>query len=285
VDTLEVAPVGVDTDLFRPAPPARPDVRGHQLGYVGRISLEKGVHALLAAMPALTSRTADLRLVVVGGGAALAQMRNLVHWLDQGDLRGAADAVRAAAGPHDEAWVAPVLQYWDSVDSHDYRSACRGAALARRISFTGPLPPARVASVLPGVDALVIPSLVREAYPLVALEALASGVPPVGLAHGGLAAVLDELAPNLGRTGAVLHIDQQRCPVTSLIDGLAVALAHLSDRQVREQARESCRSLAVARYDWERVVARLESVYRAAAAPGVHGGEPAHPHMAVLGAR
>lgn len=70
---LVINPPGVDQAVFRPLPEARAALRAELglapeqpvLGYLGRLTPEKGVQDIVAALPALPE---DTRLLVVGGG-------------------------------------------------------------------------------------------------------------------------------------------------------------------------------------------------------------------------
>ena len=71
------------------------------------------------------------------------------------------------------------------------------AAAAGSVRFAGRLEHGEVASVVPAADALVFPSTFPEAFGMVAAEAAAAGVLPVGAAHSGIAEVSRELAAAL----------------------------------------------------------------------------------------
>jgi glycosyltransferase involved in cell wall biosynthesis len=114
-----------------------------------------------------------------------------------------------------------------------------------------------------------VPSLIREAFPLVTLEGLASGAPPVSADHGGLSAVLDELEPALGSLGPKLRVAMQPSFVSNLADRIVEVLDML--QIPTDRARESlrCRTLAVNRYGWARVAEDLEARYRLAVTSSV----------------
>jgi glycosyltransferase involved in cell wall biosynthesis len=70
---LKLIPLAADETVFKPMPEARAAVRTELgialeqrvVGYLGRLSVEKGVQDLVAALPLLPS---DTRLLIVGGG-------------------------------------------------------------------------------------------------------------------------------------------------------------------------------------------------------------------------
>lgn len=259
-------PVGVDLDLFHPPDPGPTSGSRQVVAYVGRLSLEKGVHALLAAFVEIARRAPEVHLLVMGDGVARPHLQRLVHALDSGDLDGAEAALRSAAGPEDAEWAEPVLRYWQQVGTATDCGTRTAGNLESRITFTGPLPPAEIARRLREVDVLVVPSLVREAFPLVTLEALASGVPPIAPGIGGLAAVMEEIQGQLGPLGRLLRIDADPDRfVPHLATGVGALLEHLALPSNRDDARRLCRETAVETYGWDVVVGRLEALYRGAA--------------------
>ena len=88
-DHVRVVPVGVDGEVFRPAPPEAK--RRDQILYVGWINYTKGVDVLLQAMKLLAARDKPGRLVLVGGAAYRntrlqeSELRRLAVELDLGD--------------------------------------------------------------------------------------------------------------------------------------------------------------------------------------------------------
>ncbi len=72
---LELLPSGVDTDLYRPDPAARAEIRArHGLGdrpvvvCVSRLMPRKGQDSLIRALPAIRERVPGAALLLVGGG-------------------------------------------------------------------------------------------------------------------------------------------------------------------------------------------------------------------------
>ena len=75
-EKLEYIPWGVDTELFKPIPEKKHEVRAHLgfkedefvVGYCGRLSPVKGIDTLLEAMKLLSGYNDKVRLLVIGGG-------------------------------------------------------------------------------------------------------------------------------------------------------------------------------------------------------------------------
>jgi len=114
---------------------------GPTVAYVGKLSLDKGVHCLVAALPAIARRVPDVRLLLIGEGVAQASLSKMVVALEQGDLDGAAGALAdALVAPQEQPWMDPVTLFWADVDAVAYLAAARVAELTKRVVFAGYLP-------------------------------------------------------------------------------------------------------------------------------------------------
>lgn len=86
-ERIAVIPNYVDVERFQPSPDRRP---AHQLIYVGRLSEEKNLPALLQAISSL-----DVSLKIIGSGPMESQLRNLVN-------RSSAQVIFAGSCPHEK---------------------------------------------------------------------------------------------------------------------------------------------------------------------------------------
>lgn len=107
-----------------------------------------------------------------------------------------------------------------------------------RIRFHGAFGEGEQGRVLASLDALVVPSIWWENSPLVALEALAAGVPVVASAIGGIPELVEE-----GRSGLLVapgHPQALRAALGDVVGGrrLADELPALEIKTVEEGARE-----------------------------------------------
>jgi glycosyltransferase involved in cell wall biosynthesis len=270
---VDVVSGGVDLDLFHcePAvlagislgPAVRPTV-----AYVGRMSLEKGVHALIAAFPEVIRQIPAAHLRLIGDGPSLESLAASTAALARGDLDGAERILRAHALAGKEVWLEPVLRHWHG-PGREQAGACAAARLPGRVVFTGRVDSAGVAGELRRARLVCVPSLIREAFPLVTLEGLASGAPPVSADHGGLSAVLDELEPGLGDLGPALRVPMGDAFVANLSNRIVRVLRRLDSPADRARESLRCRTLAVDRYGWNRVADDLEAQYRLAVGSSV----------------
>lgn len=123
-----------------------------------------------------------------------------------------------------------------------------------RVRFLGLLPKADVHRLLAGADLLVLPSRF-EGFPMVALEALAYGVPVVASDVGGIREMLgDGLERFIWRSG-----DPEE---------LKAKMMDAADH--RAQLRELC-IVRAGRYDTARILPQLEAVYSSLGGPAEAG--------------
>lgn len=135
-------------------------------------------------------------------------------------------------------------------DGPDYgrtRELVAKLGLADRVHFVGVVD--EVAPLLAAADLLLLPSE-TESFGLVALEAMASGVPVVASRVGGLPEVVEH-----GVSGYLAPVGD----VEAMAD---FSLRILSDCEVRRGFGEAARERAVRLFDWHRVVPRYEEIYR-----------------------
>lgn len=131
------------------------------------------------------------------------------------------------------------------------RELVDGLGLADRVHFVGVVD--EVAPLLAAADLLLLPSE-TESFGLVALEAMASGVPVVASRVGGLPEVVEH-----GLTGYLEPVGD--------VDAMAEdSLRILSDCEARKRFGEAARERAVRLFDWRIVVPRYEEIYRRAVA-------------------
>jgi glycosyltransferase involved in cell wall biosynthesis len=146
-----------------------------------------------------------------------------------------------------------LLAFLDSLSGSEeeaYRDAAR--ALAERVVFTGRLDHEELADVLPGCEALVVPSTFPEAFGMVAAEAAACGVLPVSAAHSGLAEVSEALHEEVpDEAGAWLSFPVDDDAVRAIAERLIAWLE--ADRALKARTREALVSVVGERWSWEGV--------------------------------
>jgi glycosyltransferase involved in cell wall biosynthesis len=220
---------GCDVDVFNPIERER---NNGAVGYVGKLIAAKGVHHLLAALP-LTRGVKSA--VIVGYGGFEEGLRAFADALRAGDL----ERARRVAAEGETAPLPDLLRFLE-----DPPPGYIEAAAMREVHFTGRLEHGPLSKVLPTFDALAVPSVVPEAFGMVAAEAAAAGVLPVVPLHSGIGEAGAALEEALARPGFLTFDPGQ--PVSSL----AAALDRVLRLPLGERVPLERRAVALARRRW-----------------------------------
>ena len=231
---------GCDVDIFTPR------AKNNQtsvVGYVGKFIPAKGVHNFLAALGMTSSA---LRAVVVGYGGFEAELKQLWEALRRGDE----DEVRSLAERGDGGPLTGLTE-WLERDGMD--DSFREGIARVHLEWAGRLDHGPLSGVLPSFDALVVPSVVPEAFGMVAAEAAACGVLPIVPAHSGIGEIGETLERELDAPG-LLIFDPAR-PV----EGIARALDQVLglDPVRRKEMEQGAATVARQLWAWPHVADRL----------------------------
>jgi glycosyltransferase involved in cell wall biosynthesis len=120
--------------------------------------------------------------------------------------------------------------------------------LTASVRFLGPVPDDLLAGYLAAADLVVVSSVALEGFGLATLEALACGTPVIGTPVGATPEVLEGLTPRL------LSEDASA-------EALAATLSDALGSPPWLPSRHACRAFAE-RYGWDRIVPRVEAVFR-----------------------
>ena len=176
--------------------------------YVGRLISAKGVQSGLAALPEIMAADSGIRLLLVGHGPLREPMELFVHALEHGD-RNLVEQVVAHGrflegdpeGASASRELGKVRAYFDDLEAagklDEYFELSRRHLRRDRVIFTGYLTQHELQHLFPCCDVGIFPSVVKEAGPLVFLEALASGCFPLGTYFAGMKASIDGIADML----------------------------------------------------------------------------------------
>jgi glycosyltransferase involved in cell wall biosynthesis len=234
-----------------PHPATGPAGEGSRVVFVGKLIVSKGVDLLLAAWPLVSAAHPEARLEVAGYGEYEKGLRRLLAALDRGDLEDAREV--AALGRGLEGGVAaplPILSAFLADPPEGYLEAAKG--IAESVQLIGRLEHDEVAELLPGAEAMVMPSTFPEAFGMVAAEAAACGALPVSAGHSGMREVSRELAAALPSEVAELV----SFPVEEgAVEGIAERLNRWLElpEERRGEAREALVETARRLWSWEGV--------------------------------
>jgi len=230
--------------------------------YVGRLISAKGVQSGLAALPLILAEDPGVRLILVGHGPLREPMETFLWALEHGDralverivqcgrmLEGDPDGASGSQELGKVSWFFKDLQHRGELDR--YFELAQQHVRADRVIFTGYLTHHELQHLFPCCDAGIFPSIVKEAGPLVFLEALASGCFPLGTYFGGMKASIDaigELLPE--RIGDAMKLD----PYDTVADIVQKASTAL---RFGVRYKDVLSRTAQARYDWTSVGRKL----------------------------
>lgn len=198
-EKTRLGPPGVDTEAFRPRGPSR---HPRRIVFVGKLIVSKGVDLLLAAWPLVKAEHPDAQLQIAGFGEFEAGLERLLAALGRGGLNDARAVALAGRGLEGgEEKPLSILSSFLADPPEGYLDAAQEASGS--VEFLGRLEHDEVAELLPGAEALVMPSTFPEAFGMVAAEAAACGVLPVSAGHSGMLEVSrklqEALPPDVGR--------------------------------------------------------------------------------------
>lgn len=234
-DRMSVVNPGVDVDLFRPLDRSP----GRTVAFVGKLIAEKGPQNLLAA---LGSTTSDMRVVIVGYGGDEEPIKELASALQ------ARDGERALAIARSLKHNGPLVAWLEEVSDEQLRRISEIP-----IEFTGRLEHGPLSEALPTFDVLVVPSVVPEAFGMVAAEAAACGVLPLTPDHSGIAEAGAAVEERLATFG-LLRYDPDD-PIGGIATGIDRILSIPPD--TRKEMGLAASGLATERWSWDRVAEKL----------------------------
>jgi glycosyltransferase involved in cell wall biosynthesis len=227
-----------DYDQTVPDPTAAGDLRllaRHDVptvGYLGKLIPQKGVALLLAA---LTRTSTTPSALIIGFGTERERLQALA---------------RALRSP-DDATLSWLLAFagWD------IPSAELGPLpLSSEVTFTGRLDHSYAPDVLATVDVLVVPSVLDEAFGMVAAEGAAAGALPLVARHSGLAEVAGALEGHVGRPGLFSFV-----PGPGTVGRIGEAIDRLLRLEPSDRAslQEAVREFVTREWSWRRTAEGL----------------------------
>ena len=229
--------------------------------FAGALTAGKGLQSLIIALPSILSRHPDTHLIIVGAGAYREVLEALFYAITTSNkflllelCKKGMDLDRSElTGP----WEDVQLYLNNPVNLSTILK--NGKILEKRVHFIGRLDHPRLKFLFPCADLAIFPSIVAEAYPLVLMESLSSGVLPIVSYFSGFKDGLDELEPLVGKE----LIEKMRISidpyerVESIISNICSLLAD-PDLDLHTS---QLRGIAVENYDWKKRAAQLVDAY------------------------
>ncbi|AGA57309.1 Putative glycosyltransferase ytcC GT4 [Thermobacillus xylanilyticus] len=221
-DKLRVLHLGVDIDRFRPPDDPGSGERRRRLRedrgwtdrtvvlFMGRLIPRKGVHHLLAILPKLAEAHPDVLLVIVGS---------------------------PFYGSHRDT-------------AYSLRLKRMARAMKRHVLFVPYVPYTKVPDWFLAADIAVVPSKPGEAFGLVNVEAMASGLPVVASRVGGIVEVVED-----GETGYLVNPANMEAELLDRIGAL------IRDPELRSRMGAAGRKRVEEKFTWQRTAEAWMELY------------------------
>ena len=207
---------------------------GPTVAYLGKLIPEKGVELFIQA---LVVQQVDVRGLIIGFGLHREWLEAFLSAIDGGgaDL----EWIRSHSGMQIETPPQPPPGM---------------PKASERIVFTGRLDHRYSPLALAAADVLVVPSVIPEAFGMVAVEGASAGCLPLVARHSGLAEVADALEAHVDRPG-LFGFQPGPGAAHRLAEGIR-SLVSLPSQQ-RDELRREVSSFARRTWTWDRTAAQL----------------------------
>lgn len=229
--------------------------------YYGKYLWTKGIHLLIAAFPLVLQKYPQARLVFVGYGSSRTYFEALIAALELEEreqfieLLEQPQAFDAQMDPSGARHFESLIR---QLGQRDFAEAYFKAAAHRirsRILFTGFLGHDHLKYIIPCADIIAAPSIFPEAFGLVAVEALASGVFPLLTNNSGFAEVTAQYADEFAeifKASKLKPLDLDEALSLNLADDLNAMLDFYQGmgEAERNRIRQSARKISEDHYSW-----------------------------------
>jgi glycosyltransferase involved in cell wall biosynthesis len=230
--------------------------------FTGRIISPKGIQSVVAALPLILEQIPNLHLVIVGHGPLREPLEAWIGALRTGNRKLVENVVawgRWLEGsvesdvPGDD--LIEVTQLFSALRQNNrldqYLESAQRLLRPDTVVFTGYLTHRELQFLFPSCDVGIFPSVVREAGPLVFLEALASGCFPLGTYFGGMAASIDSVSAGLPEeVGATMKLG-----LTNTVEDIVRQVPRALE--LGTKYKDALAKIARDRYDWVSVAQTL----------------------------
>jgi glycosyltransferase involved in cell wall biosynthesis len=234
--------------------------------YFGKLLFDKGVHCLIMAMPNILAAFPNTKLIIIGSGMDREFLEMGVAALDQGNLDCFQRVMHAGMAGRREGdqFYEYVTRFLESTNQAAYVEHARGR-MKPNVIFTGYMTRAHLAMLLPCARIALVPSIIKEAFPLVSIESLACGVVPMASYFSGLAPILDQVAAALGASGDLIKIGHKpKAMIHDLSHNIPALLSVLGSNGngAGEEISATCRGLVELKYRWKTIVSEMGNLYK-----------------------
>ncbi|MEX2275747.1 MAG: glycosyltransferase [Actinomycetota bacterium] len=241
-DADAIEAIGTHYDPFVPDPQAAGRLQrlagyhGPIVASLGKLIPEKGVETLVEA---LALSATDVHGLIVGFGS-------FREWIE------AVRLVLAAGDVDGYRWLRSGDRLELGLSDEQVRAS---AGSARSIDMTGVLDHRYAPYAIAAADVLVVPSIEKEAFGMVAAEGAAAGALPLVARHSGLAEVAGALEAEVGREGLFSFASGPQGAARSIADGIRVLLSIPVEE--RASLRSAVSAFVAREWTWDSAARRV----------------------------
>ena len=241
--------------------------------FVGKYLWTKGIQMVISALPIVLNQVPDLHLLLVGFGSYREELEALVYALASGRrelFRYLVEKSLSQMQPGEQRDVGKPFKFLDALARgrgvKSYFDSAERNDIAGHVHFLGALSHAELGRLLPCADGFVAACVCPEAFGMVSIEALASGVLPIISNQTGFKEIVDLVS------GKVYEVNDS--PRVNVDEDMIFNIAENIVRNIRKgnlrnpELKEKFRQLTVDHFSWESIARAYVSNYTSNGAPG-----------------
>jgi glycosyltransferase involved in cell wall biosynthesis len=226
--------------------------------FVGKYLWTKGIQMVISALPIVLDAVTDLHLLLVGFGSYREELEALVYSLTSGRrelFRYLIEKSLSQMQPGVEPCVEKPFKFLDALarrkEVKSYFDSAERNDIAGHVHFLGALSHTELGRLLPCADGFVAASVCPEAFGMVSIEALASGVLPIISNQTGFKEIVDLVS------GKVYEMNDS--PRVNIDENMIFNIAENIIRNIERgnlrnpELKEKFRQLTVDHFSWESI--------------------------------
>jgi len=234
--------------------------------FVGKYLWTKGIQMVISALPIVLDAVPDLHLLLVGFGSYREELEALVYSLASGRrelFRYLIEKSLSQMQPWEELCVDKPFKFLDALarrkEIKSYFDSAAQNDIAGHVHFLGALSHAELGRLLPCADGFVAASVCPEAFGMVSIEALASGVLPIISNQTGFKEIVDLVS------GKVYEMNDS--PRVNIDEDMIFNIAENIIRNIKRgnlrnpELKEKFRRLTVDHFSWESIARTYVASY------------------------
>jgi glycosyltransferase involved in cell wall biosynthesis len=242
---------------------------GELVIYIGKYLWTKGIYLLLLAIPLILEKYPRSRFVFVGFGPFRELAELIINCLSKNRLDTLGYLIKTKFFSVDHHCAQPLPYLEESLNKHHTKIQKSlnlvNDKIIDSIMFTGIMDHKRLSILLPQCDVLVSPSVFPEAFGMVAIEALASGVYPVLTYQSAFKEIVEIIKTHLGNESPevekVYPNEDAFIKIYNNIDRFFQFRQELIKNNRLNQFKQKLRQITVKTYSWKAVASQYMNQY------------------------